>query len=155
KSHLIKLVTSDDPEQVMPPKGERLKPAEVAVIQRWVESGAHWKDTTTVATTAAPLIAVGPDAAISADDRRFWSFVPPRRTEPPRSSHADWARNRIDRFVLAKMEARGLTPSGQASAEVLIRRLTFDLTGLPPTPAEVDSFVANPSDQAYDLLVDR
>src|SRR2546423_2049190 len=77
KSHLIQLVSSNDPEQAMPPKGERLKPEEIARLQKWIETGAHWQDKAAVATSQ-PIIAVAADAKISAADRQIWSVVPPR-----------------------------------------------------------------------------
>jgi mono/diheme cytochrome c family protein len=152
KSHLLKLVTSDDPELAMPPKGERLKPAEVAKLQKWVETGAHWVDKP---VAAEPLIAVNPDAQITEKDRAFWSFVPPRMSEPGAIRDESWPRTRIDRFILARLEARGLKPTAEASREILIRRLTFDLTGLPPTPADVGAFLADRSPEAYEKVVDR
>ena len=88
-------------------------------------------------------------------DRQFWSFVPPKVNEPPASKNTTWPRSRVDRHLLAKMEAAGVGPSEEAPRHVLIRRLSFDLTGLPPTPAEVDAFLLDNSPNAYDKLVER
>lgn len=151
KSHLLQVIVSNDPDQVMPPKGERLKPEEIARLQKWVETGAHWIDS----TKPTAIIAVNPDAKISDADRQFWSFVPPVNVEPPPVKNSRWARNRIDRFVLARLEARALTPSPDASPLALIRRLTYDLTGLPPTPEEVENFLSDQEPDAYEHLVDR
>ena len=151
KSHLLKLVTSKDPDEHMPPKGERLKPQEVAVLTRWVETGAHWTD------AAAPSIEtpIDPDRMITQEDRSFWSFVAPRRHAPPVVVNSAWPRQPIDPFVLARAEARGVAPAPEAEKRPLIRRVTFDLTGLPPTPEQVDAFLADTSSDAYEKVVDR
>jgi len=155
KSHLLTLVTTNDPDQAMPPKGDRLKPQEIAVLQRWVETGAHWVDR----SKPEPAVEIQPIAAdrpITAEDRQFWCFVAPRRLPPPRTTTNDtWPRTTIDRYVLARLEAGHLAPSPDAPREMLIRRVTFDLTGLPPTPDEVGAFLADHSPGAYERLVDR
>jgi len=84
-----------------------------------------------------------------------WSFVVPHRPEPPRVKNTAWPKNAIDRFILARLEAAGLVPSPEAHKLTLIRRVTLDLTGLPPTPAEVDAFLADQRPDAYERLVDR
>lgn len=88
-------------------------------------------------------------------DRSFWSFRPLATSPAPSVKNASWCRNEVDRFILAKLEAEGLTPAPEADRTALIRRATFDLTGLPPTPAEVDAFVQDQSPDAYDKLIDR
>jgi mono/diheme cytochrome c family protein len=153
ESHLIELVTSKDEDQAMPPKGDRLKAQEVALLQRWIETGAHWTDTSQ--PEATETVATGPERQITAEDRKFWSFVPPKPVAPPAVHHAAWARSSIDRFVLAAMEEHHLEPSAEAPRAVLIRRLTLDLTGLPPTPDEVTAFLGDQSADAYERLVDR
>jgi hypothetical protein len=137
----------------MPPKnkGDRLKTEEVALLQRWIETGAHWVDTN---PTTQPLEA-SPERKITEQDRQFWSFVPPRSVEPPQVNNAAWPRTRIDRYVLAKLESRQLEPAPEAAPAVLIRRLSYDLTGLPPTPQELESFLADKAPDAYERLVDR
>lgn len=151
KSHLLQLVTTHNADDVMPPKGERLKADEISRLQKWVETGAHWVDQ----NKPAEIIAVNPDAKITDADRRFWSFVQPARALPAATAHSDWARNRIDRLVLPRMEARGLVPSPDATRDMLIRRLTYDLSGLPPTPQEVAAFLADERPDAYEHVVDR
>ncbi len=99
------------------------------------------------------LLATG--ALARADGPTHWAFVPPGRPDLPAVRHPDWARNPIDRFVLASLEAAGLTPSPEAGRATLIRRLTFDLTGLPPTPEAVAAFDADDRPEAYERLVDR
>ena len=153
RSHLGQLVTSNDPDQVMPPKGERLRPEEVALLQKWIDTGAHWTDRT--APVQVETTAVGPDVGITEKDRQFWSFVPPRASEPAPARNGAWGRNKVDRFVLAKLEERGIGPAAEAGRETLIRRLSFDLTGLPPTPEEVEAFVRDERPDAYEQLVDR
>jgi cytochrome c553 len=153
ESHLIELVTSKDEDQAMPPKGDRLKAQQVAVLQHWIETGAHWADTSQ--PEATEIVASATERQITAEDRKFWSFVPPKPAAPPAVHHAAWARSSIDRFVLAAMEEHHLEPSAEAPRRVLIRRLTLDLTGLPPTPAEVEAFLADRSPDAYEKLADR
>jgi len=130
-SSLVERVESKDPDEVMPPPqgGKPLAPAQVAVLRRWVESGAEWS--------------------------AHWSFVAPARPALPPVKDAKWPRNEMDRFVLAKLEAEGLKPSAEADKATLIRRVTMDLTGLPPTIEEVDGFLADGSADAYGKLVDR
>ncbi|MFO0910928.1 MAG: DUF1549 and DUF1553 domain-containing protein [Isosphaeraceae bacterium] len=106
---------------------------------------------------AARHAAGEPPAArpITEEERSHWAFVPPRRVPPPPVKDASWPRNPIDRFILASLEEAGLRPAPEADRATLIRRLTFDLTGLPPTPEAVDQFVADSAPDAYERLVDR
>ncbi|HEY8503940.1 MAG TPA: DUF1549 and DUF1553 domain-containing protein, partial [Gemmataceae bacterium] len=106
-----------------------------------------------LACTPPALAAEVPAGAKSG--KAFWSFQRPQRHDPPAVRDTDWPRRRIDRFVLARLEAAGLAPSPEADRRTLIRRVTFDLTGLPPTPEEVDAFVADESPDAYERLVER
>ena len=131
ESDLIARVTSTDPEEVMPPRkgGRPLTPAQVDVLRRWVDEGAKWG--------------------------KHWAFETPVRPPLPPVHDAAWSRNPIDRFVLARLEAEGLRPSPEADRTTLIRRTTLDLTGLPPSPAEVDSFLADRSADACTRLVER
>jgi hypothetical protein len=145
ESRLIHSVARTDPDYPMPPEGEGdpLSPAEVGVLRAWIDQGAKWSaDGSESAKTAS----------IKSD---HWSFQPPRRTEPPAVRRGDWARNAIDRFVLARLDKEGLEPSPEADRPTLIRRLSLDLIGLPPTPAEIDAFVADDRPDAYERLVDR
>ena len=115
----------------MPPvsSGRKLTAAQVELIKTWIDSGAKWET--------------------------HWSFEAPVRAEPPPVKNAAWARTPIDRFVLARLEKEGLTPSAEADKTTLLRRVTFDLTGLPPTPEEVKAFLADSSPGAYEKVVDR
>lgn len=117
-SEAILRAKSDDPDEVMPPpkSGHELKPDEIALLEEWINAGAKFD--------------------------RHWSFVPPVRPEKPAVSRDDWAKNDIDRFVLARLDSENLKPQAEASPEVLLRRLSIDLIGLPPQPDEVKAFVA-------------
>ena len=119
-----------DAERMPPPgAGEELGADEVETLARWIEAGAPW--------------------------REHWAFVPPSRPPVPAVRDADWPRNPIDAFVLARLEAEGLAPAPEADRYTLIRRLSLDLTGLPPPPAEVEAFVADEREEAYGELVER
>src|SRR6516165_8657819 len=96
-------------------------------------------------------LAAGPAKTVP----KHWAFATPRRPDVPAVKNPGWCRNAIDRFILARLEKENLAPSPEAPRETLIRRVTLDLTGLPPTPAEVDAFLADPSPDAYPRLVDR
>jgi hypothetical protein len=113
-----------------PPKHNKpLKPEQIALLKQWVQEGAIWK--------------------------KHWSFIPPERPELPAVKDRHWPRNPIDHFILARLEKEKLKPNPEADKPTLMRRLTFDLTGLPPTIKEVDDFLADKSPQAYEKLVDR
>jgi Protein of unknown function (DUF1553)/Protein of unknown function (DUF1549)/Planctomycete cytochrome C len=130
-SELIFRVESDDSELQMPPKksGKPLSPDQIAMLRRWVLEGARWS--------------------------MHWAFDPPRRPAVPAVKNAAWAVTAIDRFILARLESEGLRPACEAGKTTLIRRVTLDLTGLPPTLPEVDAFLADSSPCAYERLVDR
>jgi mono/diheme cytochrome c family protein len=137
ESVLIERISSDDPSQQMPPKksGKHLTAAQTELLRRWIADGASY----TV----------------------HWAFVPPMRHALPKvhsraeTRNGAGAGNAIDAFIFARLEREGLQPSPQADQVTLIRRVTLDLTGLPPTPAEVDAFLADTSPNAYEQLVDR
>ena len=126
----------------MPLDAEPLPDSTVALLRAWIDRGAVMP-----ATTLTTSAASSPD--------EHWAYVKPARSEPPAIARSSWPRNPIDRFVLARLEQEKLTPSPEASKATLLRRLTFDLIGLPPTPAELDAFIADASPEAYDRVVDR
>ncbi len=130
-------------DTVMPPptKGKRLTDPEVAALRTWIDGGATWPATPATAAT---------DFRLS-----HWSFQPVHRSDPPKVENRAWVRNEIDAFILAKLERDKITPSPEADRRTLIRRLTFDLLGLPPTPQEVDDFLDDTRPDAYERLVDR
>lgn len=140
-SRLIHRVKGQGGEQRMPLRATPLTDAQIALLERWIDAGAKW-----------------PGADAGGDDAQIethWSYVKPKRPAAPSVKEAARVRNAIDAFVLARLEKEGLQPSKRASKETLIRRLSLDLTGLPPTPAEVDAFLADASEGAYEKLVDR
>src|SRR6476620_4350347 len=92
---------------------------------------------------------------LTAEDRAFWAFVPPVRPAVPEAKQNTRVRNLIDNFILAKLEGKGIPPAAEADKRTLLRRVTFDLTGLPPTPAELEAFLKDTSPDAYEKVVDR
>jgi hypothetical protein len=131
ESKLIRRVFSADPAEVMPPPSSRKKltDAEKESLRRWILDGAEYQP--------------------------HWSLIPPARPPLPPVRNAAWPRNPIDRFILARLEAAGLEPAPEADRRTLARRLSLDVTGLPPAPAEVEAFVADPAPDAYERLLDR
>jgi Protein of unknown function (DUF1553)/Protein of unknown function (DUF1549)/Concanavalin A-like lectin/glucanases superfamily/Planctomycete cytochrome C len=130
-SELVRRITSSDADERMPPmdSGRALNRAQTETLQRWVAEGGKWE--------------------------KHWAFLPPARPEPPAVTDAGWSRTPIDRFILARLEQAGLEPSLEADRATLIRRMSLDLTGLPPTPAEVDAFVRDAGPDSVDRLADR
>jgi len=131
ESELIKRILSTDPEEMMPPPESHLSvtDAEKALLKRWIEQGAPWGN--------------------------HWAFESIRKVSPPKVFAKAWPKNDIDRFVLARLDREGLKPQPEATKERLIRRLSFDLTGLPPSVEEIDAFLADTSPKAYEKVVDR
>ena len=148
-SLLVRAVSYASLELKMPPTG-RLSDQEIEHIEAWVRMGAP--DPRTEVAHEEAEEEEGIDLAAGKD---FWSFRPVGDPAPPSVMDESWARNDIDRFVLARMESAGLSPSGDADRLTLLRRLTFDLTGLPPTPREIDAFIADKSPRAYERAVER
>jgi mono/diheme cytochrome c family protein len=134
----------------MPHKAAKLPDSQVRAIAAWIDSGAPYD---------RPLAAGAAEkkdrGAVTEADREFWSFRPLDRPEPPKVKDDAWCRTPVDRFVLAKLESKGLKPNQSAPRRTLIRRATFDLTGLPPTAEEIDAFEADASPDAYQRLIDR
>ncbi len=148
-SLLIKAIRYDGDVQ-MPPKG-KLKDAQIKALTRWVEMGAPW----TVASATPIELPKGQPYKINDEQRRFWSFQPVRPQSPPTVKDAWLPRSDIDRFILAPLEAKGLSLAPPADRRTLLRRATFDLTGLPPTIDEMDAFLADKSPNAFARVVDR
>jgi hypothetical protein len=123
----------------MPMGGKPLDAAQLALIASWIDRGAQWPET----------------AASSSGAKPHWAFVPPRRPEPPPARRAAWSKNPIDRFVLARLDSEGLAPSPEADPVTLLRRLSLDLIGLPPSIQEVDAFLKDKSPDAWEKQVDR
>jgi hypothetical protein len=131
QSEMVKRITSKSAKKHMPPadSGKKLTAEQIATLESWIKQGAKWS--------------------------QFWSFVPPMKAPLPMVKDAAWAATPIDRFILARLEKENLHPSPPADRRTLIRRVSLDLTGLPPTPTEVEGFVADQSPDAYSHLVDR
>ena len=146
-SLLLKAVKYEDPDLQMPPDGARLTDAQVAVLEQWVTMGAP--DPRESAPGAAKLTGLTDDA------RAHWAFQPVKNPAVPAVKDAAWVKTPVDAFVLAKLEEKGLKPSAPATREALIRRATYDLTGLPPTPEEVRAFVSDTSPDAFEKVVER
>ena len=149
KSLLIRAVRFEDPDLEMPPSG-KIPEREIALLVQWVKMGAPYPENGAGAARRAERARV--DLATA---RSFWSFPMPQRRPLPKVRDTAWARGRVDGFVLAQLEKQGLSPSPPADRRTLIRRATFDLTGLPPTPSEVAQFLADESLQAYENLIER
>ena len=153
QSLLLKALGYEDLHLKMPPAG-KLPDRVIADFERWIADGAADPRTGKVTESAEPKQQTDPSTSIE-DGRRWWSFQPLREYPAPRISRADWARKKIDAFVLAKLEENDLTPSPQADPRTLIRRAYLDLTGLPPTYEQVEAFAADPSPKAHADLIDR
>ncbi len=150
-SNLVAAIRHDGWE--MPPDG-RLPDQQIAALERWVAMGAPWPG----ASAAAPAAAARPAAKITAEDRDWWAYRPVRRPEvPDRAAGAgtDAVDRPVDRFVHARLAEAGLAPAEEADRATLVRRVFLDLTGMPPTEDEAAEFLADPSADAYDRLVDR
>jgi hypothetical protein len=128
-SELIRRITSQDPETRMPYHGAALPAEQVALLRRWIAQGANWSD--------------------------YWAFVPPRPQPLPMVKNKKWARGALDQFILARLERESVQPSPEAEKSALLRRASLDLTGLPPTEAEMSAFLADHSPDAYEKQVDR
>lgn len=131
RSHLVDRIESQDPDWMMPPPESNLSLSfyEVGILKKWIRQGAEWKT--------------------------HWAFIPPEKPDLPTLKKQDWPNNEIDYFILAKLEDLGLQPNAPASKEKLLRRLYFDLTGLPPSLAEIDAFLQDTEPGAYERVVDR
>jgi mono/diheme cytochrome c family protein len=128
-SELLRRVSSHETDVRMPPKGEALKPAQIETLKRWIAHGAKYEE--------------------------HWAYVKPVKADSPALRSGEWVRNAIDAFVLERLDKEGLKPSTEADKTTLIRRVTFDLTGLPPTLSEIDGFLKDTDADAYEKVVDR
>jgi len=149
KSHLIEAVRYTNPDMEMPPKA-KLPQSEIAVLEEWVKRGAP--DPRETVAVAKAVKKAGVDVE---EGRKHWSYQPVRDTAPPAVHDQAWPLNEVDAFILAKQEAAGLQPGPEAEAHAWLRRVTFDLTGLPPTEAEIADFVTDRSPKAHERVVDR
>jgi len=139
QSLLVQAIARHDDVSAMPPEIDKaLRPEQVAAFERWVAAGAPW-----------------PDAAAPFEIEGHWAFEPVADPAPPPVADEAWCRTPIDRFIRARQEAAGVAPLPAADRRTLIRRATFDLTGLPPTPAEIEAFLADPAPDAFAKVVER
>jgi mono/diheme cytochrome c family protein len=139
-SRLMQRILGEGDEIRMPMGGDPLKPEQIELIRKWIDEGAHWPEA---------------DAAEKAEIPQHWAYIKPRRPELPQVKNRSWVRNPIDAFILARLEREGLQPSPEADKATLLRRVYLDLTGLPPSVKEVDAFLADRSQDAYEKVVDR
>jgi hypothetical protein len=148
-SLLVRRVIGVEGEDLMPREGDPLSPAQIALLRAWIDQGAPWPE------TAAPIVA----AASPAAERPHWAYVKPTAPPVPDVDDPTWPRNDLDRFVVARLTHENLTPSPEAHFETLVRRVSLDLIGLPPTVAELDAALADAAkagrDAAYARVVDR
>jgi hypothetical protein len=149
ESELIRRVTAADASERMPPKSEPLGREQIEILRSWIEQGATWTETGAASTAGRR------EMVVTDEDRRHWSYRPLQAVDSPRVKDAGWGRTPIDRFIVAELEARGIHANAEADRRTLIRRLYFDLLGLPPSPQEVEAFLADPRPTAYEELVDR
>lgn len=129
QSELLRRVLSEDESEQMPPEGARLTAGQIDLLKQWISQGADWKE--------------------------HWAFVAPAVISPPAVMNRGWVSNPIDAFILSNLEKHELLPARPAQKAALLRRVTYDLTGLPPTPTEVENFLADESPDAYEKVVDR
>ena len=131
QSPLVRKIEAKKAKDRMPPPEahKTLKPEQIALLREWVKQGAVYEE--------------------------HWSFIAPKPETVPQVKQKEWVRNAIDNFILDRLEKEGLKPSSEADKRSLIRRVTYDLTGLPPAPEEVEAFVADESREAYEKVVDR
>lgn len=145
-SLLVQAVTHQHERFKMPPNGVRLADGEIAAIKTWIRDGAVWPEA---------LKAVSKEYSISKEQREWWAFQPVRSTTPPAVRNKGWVKSPIDAFLLAALEAKNLKPSPAADRRTLLRRVTLDLTGLPPTFEEAEAFLNDKSADAFAKVVDR
>jgi mono/diheme cytochrome c family protein len=151
-SLLFKFVTGE--VQPRMPRGGALGEGEIALLKTWIDQGAAWP--ASAGAELKPLAsAFKGEKQLTDEQRSYWAFKQPVRPDVPRVKQTSWALNPVDAFVLAAMEKQGLTPSPATDKRTLLRRVTLDLTGLPPTPDEINAFVNDDSPDAYEKVVDR
>jgi cytochrome c553 len=158
ESMLIKVLQHPDPEKVMPPKGEKLSEDQINILKEWIDAGALWPQNTSAETETGHQ--KRRPGQITAEDRQWWAFQPLQATEFPLVKNTPALKHPIDRFIQHKLEMESVTPAPEATPEVLLRRLSFDLTGLPPRPEEMTAFVqawqaATDRDTVYEMWVDK
>jgi cytochrome c553 len=148
-SELIRRVEATDDSERMPQNAPPLSTEQIKILRTWIEQGAKWPE-------AASTSPTGPsEMVVTAEDRQHWSYVPLRTVKAPAVWNEPWIRTPIDRFILAALEAQGLRPNPPVDKRALIRRVYFDLIGLPPSPEEVEEFLTDSREAAYEQLIER
>lgn len=150
ESWLYRLITHQT-EPTMPQEASKLKPAEIAAVAAWINHGAPY-DKPLIDPQAERI--PWTERKVPAEAKEYWAFQPLNVVDPPEVKNAAWVRNPIDRFVLNRLEAQGMQPNSTAEPRTLLRRLSFDLIGLPPSVEEIEKFTENPTDEVYKELVD-
>jgi mono/diheme cytochrome c family protein len=149
ESLLLSVVSHEDVLKMPPPPQTKLPQKEIDILTRWVKSGAAWPD-------GVVIKAVPPkERIITVAERNYWAYRPVKRSDIPAVKQKNWVHNPVDAFILAQLEEKGLTPAEPADRRALIRRATYDLTGLPPTPEEIDAFVKDKAADSYEKLLDK
>jgi mono/diheme cytochrome c family protein len=152
-SRLIKLVSSEDEDERMPPKDGPLSAAEIALLRQWIDAGAPWPD-----KGSSTSVIARSEMIVTDEDRKHWSFLPLKRPPVPVLKEKATASTPVDHFIMERLTKAGIQPSPPASATKLVRRIYFDLVGLPPTPEQIDSFKKDfktNSRAAVESLVDQ
>lgn len=160
KSLLMRVIRREAGVPRMPKDAPKLSDAAIAAFAEWIRAGAPWPAAAPTMTPSTPAAAKTAGTApapmvITAEHRAWWAFKPLAKPAPPEIVNSEWPKTAIDRFVLARLEREGLQPVRAADRRTLIRRATLDLTGLPPTPEEVDAFLADTAPDAFAKVVDR
>lgn len=147
KSPMIEAIHYTNPDFEMPPKnnGGKMPDAEIAALEKWIKMGAPWPEDSNIVVT---------EGGFTEEQRNYWFFQPVKKVAPP-TLKSDWIRNDIDRFILAKQQEQKLDPAPEADRHELVRRVYFDLHGLPPTKEQIDAFVNDRDPRAYEKLVDE
>ncbi len=151
ESRLIKLVSSKDKDERMPSKGDGLSAAQVELLKRWIDAGAEWSGANAAVVSRSEMV-------VTDEDRKHWSYLPLSNPPPPAVKNMAAVRTPVDRFIVERLEGSSLALSPQADARTLVRRMYFDVVGLPPTPGEIEDFVrafATDSKAAVSSLVDQ
>jgi hypothetical protein len=150
ESLLYRFVAGEEKPRM--PMGEELSEYQIALLKNWIDKGAVWENYWTWGEKDKVYASLN---TITDEQRSYWAFRKPSRPQIPKVKNSSWVRTPIDAFILSKLEEKGLQPSAPADRRTLIRRLTFDLTGLPPTPEEIKAFVSDKSPDAYRKVVKR
>ncbi|MFM7926716.1 MAG: DUF1549 domain-containing protein, partial [Pirellula sp.] len=152
QSELIRRVESMEVSERMPPEGDPLSQEQIKTLRTWIDQGALWPPTNDTATMHQRETR---EMVVNDEDRQHWSYRPLATVVVPPVTNSTWCKTSIDKFILEKLGTKALRPNPSATKRTLIRRVYFDLIGLPPTPADIDAFESDSSESAYEKLVDK